>query len=182
MRSVPLRLIPLLAVLAAAPVAAQSGEPNYPGRRALVLNLCPTIELAGFSYSNGYTEGGTRFRQNLTWKNTGSQPVVAFEVAILKYDAFNERLIGSRWTVTGHNSADWSPLPPGESGEDGTISYGSEEVFTAVAYVRTARLADGTIWRANELNVLQRLKALSTGIPDFGDVQPDSIPGRKRTP
>jgi hypothetical protein len=153
---------------------------NYPDRRALILNTCPSIELSDFSYVNQYdlNARSTRFHQNLTWKNIGTQPVIAFEVVILKYDAFNQRLIGTRWTVTGKNSADWRPLAPGSTDQDGTIGYGDEEVYTAIAYVRTARFADGTVWHADEADILARLRSLKTGIPDFGSTRPDSMPRR----
>jgi hypothetical protein len=44
----------------------------------------------------------------MKWKNVADQPIVAFEIVILKYDPFDRRLIGGRWTVTGRNSADWT--------------------------------------------------------------------------
>src|ERR1043166_3180251 len=125
---------------------AIAADQNFPSRKALIVNTCPHVELSDFAYRNYYADRSTRFAQDLKWKNIGSQPLTAFEVVILKYDPFNRRLIGSRWTVTGKNSADWSPLQPGEASADGTRSYGDEEVFTAIAYVRAARLEDGTIW------------------------------------
>jgi hypothetical protein len=66
------------------------------------------------------------FCQKLSWKNIGKQPVVAFEISILKYDPFDEPLIGSRWVVNGKDSADWQPLAPGKSGQDETRSSGYE--------------------------------------------------------
>jgi len=100
-----------------------------------MINNCPFVELSNFSFENRYADRATRFYQNLSWRNIGSQPLVAFEIVILKYDPFNRRLIGSPWTVTGKNSADWRPLALGESNRDGTTGYGDEEVFTAIAYV-----------------------------------------------
>jgi len=146
---------------------------DYPDAKALVLNNCPFIELSDFHFGNAPLATPAGFQQNLKWKNTASQPIVAFEVVILKYDAFDGRLLGSKWTVTGTNSADWRPLPPGASNGDGTRSYGTEEVFTAIAYVRIARLQDGSIWRANEATVRTALHSIAPGIKDFGDVKPD---------
>jgi hypothetical protein len=181
--TLPKQLI-LVASLWGSALMAQAGNDNYPDRRAFVINTCPSIELSNFAYNNqyDYDARGTRFHQNLTWKNVGTQPIVAFEIVVLKYDAFNQRLIGSRWTVSGKNSADWRPLAPGAVDHDGTLSYGDEEVYTAVAYVRSARMADGTVWRASPADVLQRLRALNAGIPDFGSTQPDSAPERRRSP
>lgn len=166
------------ALASALPAVALSGG-DFPSRKALVLNSCPFVELSAFSFSNVYESRATRFSQNLSWKNVGNQPIVAFESVILKYDAFDRRLIGTRWTVTGRDSADWTPLAPGESKSDGTIGYGAEEVLTGIAYVRAARLADGTIWRVNEVDLMAQLGKLGTGIKDFGDVKPDPDPKPK---
>src|SRR4030095_8301920 len=120
-------------------------------RKAFVVNTCPFVELSKFSFGNyDSDQGGTRFRQDLTWKNVGLQPLVAFEIVVLKYDAFDRRLVGTRWTVTGHNSVDWTSLDVGQEAQDGTIGYSDEEVLTAVAYVRAARLSDGTVWTVND--------------------------------
>lgn len=154
------------------PAAAQ-GQ-NFPNRKAVILNTCPYIELSNFSFGNQYADRGTRFEMGLSWKNVGSQALVAFEVVVLKYDAFDQRVIGTRWTVTGKNSNNWTPLAVGDSGAGDTIGYGTEEVFTAIAYVRAARLADGTIWWANEVEVMNSLRKVAPGIKDFGSVKPDS--------
>ena len=157
---------------------------NFPNARAYVVNVCPSILLSNFSYLNQSDARGAseKFHQNLSWKNIGSQPLVAFEVVILKYDAFNRRMAATSWTVTGHNSANWRPLTAGTTDGDSTLSDGYEEVFTAVAYVRAARHVDGTVWRVNESDVLRGLRALNTGITDFGDVRPDSLPSHRRLP
>jgi hypothetical protein len=167
-----------LAVLicAVAPSLVAQGNTNFPGRRALIVNNCPHVKLSGFNYRNAYESGSMRFQQDLTWTNAGAQAIVALEVVILKYDPFDRRLIGTKWTVTGKDSADWRPLQPGQSGTDGTRGYGDEEVFTAIAYVRNARLADGTIWKANDTDLIAQLRALDTGIREFGDVKPDPKP------
>jgi hypothetical protein len=159
-------------LLLASAVQAEIIE-NFPNRQALIVNNCPHVELSGFTYGNQTGSSGTRFNERLAWKNSGTQPLVAFEVVVLKYDAFNRRMLGSRWTVTGKNSADWRPLVPGDSGSDGTSSFGSEEVLTAIAYVRAARLADGTIWTANDAELVKELHRVAPGIRDFGDTKPD---------
>lgn len=170
LRSVFIALSSLFSVF---PVHAYDQSYNFKDRKAVVLNTCPHLELSGLSFGNNYADRGRRFEQHLSWKNVGEQPIVAFEIVVLKYDAFDQREVGSRWVVTGKNSADWSPLEPGESDSDGTIGYGSEEVFTAIAYVRSARLADGTIWRVNDAKLNNDLRAVAPGIKDFGSVKPD---------
>ena len=156
--------------------ATFAGDPNYPDRRAVIVNTCPHVELSGFTFGNRYADRRTRFEQSLSWKNVGTQSLSALEIVVLKYDAFDQRLIGSRWTVTGKNSADWTPLAPGETGSDGTIGFGTEEVFTAIAYVRSARLADATVWRVNEAQLTTDLKKVAPGIKDFGSTKPDPKP------
>ena len=167
----------LLAVFAfgSGAVMAQQVD-NFPDKKAIVVNNSPHVELSGFDFRNRETAGRRRFEQNMRWKNISSQPLAAFEIVILKYDAFDQRLTGTRWTVTGRDSANWSHLPPGEGAGDGTLGFGSEEVMTAIAYVRAARLADGTVWRANEAELMQKLKQLAPGIKDYGSVKPDAKP------
>ena len=155
------------------PAAADS---NFPDRKAIILNNSPHVELSNFSFGNRYEDRRTRFEQRLSWKNVGTQPITAFEVVVLKYDAFDNRVIGSRWTVTGKNSADWNSLAPGESSSDGTLSIGTEEVYTAIAYVRAARLADGTVWRANEAELASSIRKNAPGIKDVGSMRPDPKP------
>lgn len=48
--------------------------------------------------------------------------------------------------------------------------------MTAVAYVRAVRLADGTVWRANEAELLQKLRQVAPGIKEYGSVRPDAKP------
>jgi hypothetical protein len=157
-----------------APVHAQSIDSNYSDRRALIVNIAPQVELSGFSFQNTYKDRRTRFETSMRWKNLASQSIIAFEIVTLKYDAFNRRLIGERWTVTGNNSATWAPLQPGASSGDGTIGLGEELVFTAVAYVRSVRLADGTVWEVNPSQLLAELKKSVPGFKDFGRLEPDT--------
>lgn len=154
-------------------VSAQSFESNFPDRRAFIVNSAPQVELSGFGYENAYRDRRTRFQTSMKWKNVGNQPITAFEIVILKYDAFNRRLVGERWTVTGQNSANWTPLQPGASSADGTIGFGEEHVFTAIAYVRAVRLADGTVWEVNPTQLLTDLRKAVPGFKDFGRLEPD---------
>jgi hypothetical protein len=147
---------------------------NYPGRKALIVNNCPYVELRNFSFVNQYERSTYRFVQNMTWKNVGSKSLVAFEIVILRYDAFNERINGLRWTVTGINSGNWMPLEPGYTGSDTTFSLSTEEVFTSIAYVRAVRLEDGTIWRANVKELLEKLREAAPDIEQFGELNPDT--------
>lgn len=164
----------------AAPAWAQ--DENYPNRRAILVNTCPFIQLENFQFRNASDGRSTRFIKEMRWSNTGAQPIVAFEIVVLKYDAFDQRLRGTRWTVTGTNSADWRPLGPGGIGGDATRAYGAEEVMTAIAYVRQAKLADGTVWRVAESDLLRQLQEAAPGIKDFGSIRPDPAAAPKTAP
>lgn len=146
---------------------------NFPGAQAHILNECPHVELSDFSFKNAYDDRRRdyRFQQNLSWKNVGKADLIAFEIVLVKYDAFNRHMRSSRWSVTGKNSADWNPLKPGESSSDGTIGYGMEEVYTGFAYVSAARLSDGTVWRADSTKIQAKIKAALPGLREVGDIE-----------
>lgn len=166
-------IIVLVFVGVLARCVAVAQDSNFPGRKPIIVNTCPFVELSGFSFQNKYADRRNRFETNMSWKNIGTQPLTAFEIVILKYDAFDRRLVGERWTVTGVNSADWRPLQPGAQSADGTIGLGEEEVFTAIAYVRAARLADNTVWAVSDSQLITELRKVIPGIKDFGDLKPD---------
>lgn len=171
-----------LLLVAAAHTPTLAIDQNFPARRALIVNSCPHVELSDFTFRNFYADRATRFAQDLKWKNIGTQPLVAFEIVILKYDPFDRRLIGSRWVITGKNSADWSPLEPGETNADGTRSYGDEEVFTAIAYVRAARLQDGTVWHVDPATLADQLKKVAPDLKQYGSLEPDPEPPKAQQP
>lgn len=157
----------------AVPAVLSFAQQNFQDSRAIIVNVSPHIELSGFSFQNTSRDRRDRFEQGMSWKNTGTQPVVATEIIVLKYDPFDQREIGTRIVVEGKNSVDWSPLQPGEQSRDGTIEIGHESTFTAVAYVRAVRLADGTVWRVNENELAAKLRQVVPGIKDFGSLKAD---------
>jgi len=170
------KLLPVtFLVLSAAVASAQTydDDANYPTRRALVANVCPAIKIDKFTYGNKYADRVTRFNTDYEWSNPGDKDVVSFELVILKFDPFNRSLIASRTILPGHNSATYKPLKPGEKDADGTRSVGSEDVFTAVAYVRSVRFADGTVWQAALADVLKSIKTQLPDIVDPGPLSPD---------
>ena len=90
------------------------GTWNFPDRKAIVLDICPHVKITSFKFENTI-EGRVSSSMNLfnyQWKNVSPSPVLAFEVVTLKYDPFDEPMIGSRTLVAGKNSADYSPLLP----------------------------------------------------------------------
>lgn len=171
----PLAWALYILVLSTATAAAQTyNSNNFADRQALIVNASPYVELSNFNFGNVDARNyRSEFRQNLQWRNIGQQPIVSFEVVIVKYDPFGRNLIGTRWLVNGHDSANWAPLPAGKSAGDGTISHGEEDVFTAVAYVRHVRLADGTIWAADVPAVSKKILELAPNIREVGNISPE---------
>ena len=172
-----MKMMSLVAALATAYAVTAGAAENYPDRKAHTINICPHVEITSFSYANEERSRGrgsdTRFVTNYSWKSTAQQPIIALEIVMLKYDAFDERLIGSRFIVQGTDSANWSPLPPGKTSSDGSIGFRDEDVFTAIAYVRRVRLSDGTVWRVDENKLLQELRKVAPGIRNPGSLAPD---------
>ncbi|MGY8905090.1 MAG: hypothetical protein ACKVIH_11140 [Burkholderiales bacterium] len=174
-----------LAAVIATFVSVAGAAQNYEDRKAYTVNLSPHVEITNFSFANADRDRGrglsteTRFMAHYSWKSTSQQPIIALEIVMLKYDAFDERLIGSRFIVQGTNSVNWSPLQPGQSSSDGSISFRDEDVFTGIAYVRRVRLSDGTVWRVDESKLLQELKKVAPSIRNLGNLAPDEKPPAK---
>lgn len=148
---------------------------NFPDRKAIILDISPHVKITSFSFENTL-EGrvsSSRHSFKYEWKNASSQPVLAFELVTLKYDPFDEPMTGSRTLVAGKNSADFTPLQPGETSGDGTIGYGHIHVLTAIAYVRAVRFTDGTLWRADPTIVSAEVKKLAPRIKDVGPLVPE---------
>lgn len=167
-------------VVFATSAAAQTD--NFPDRKPYQLDVCPYVQISDFWFGNLLDSSGLvrwRFREKATWKNIGTQPITAFEIVVLKYDAFNQREIGDQWIVTGHDSAHWEPLKPGETASDAIIGLRDEKTFTAIAYVRHVRLADGTVWAADPQKVRDAIKKVAPFLREPGDVAPDPVENRK---
>jgi len=143
---------------------------NFPNRKALIVNNCPHVQLSNYWYENRYEKSIYRFVQDMAWANTSGQAIIAFDIVILKYNAFNERINGVRWTVTGNNSHDWKPLEPGYKESDSISSLTTEEVFTGIAYVRAVRLSNGTVWRADMKELKEKLANTAPDIAAFGEL------------
>lgn len=173
-----MKMMSVVGALAIAYTVTAGAAQNYPDRKAHTINLCPHVEITSFSYANeersrGRGPSDTRFVANYAWKSTAQQPIVSLEIVMLKYDAFDERLIGSRFIVQGISSVNWSPLQPGQASSDGSIGFRDEDVFTGIAYVRRVRLSDGTVWRVDETKLLQELRKVAPGIKNPGSLAPD---------
>jgi hypothetical protein len=162
-------------VLIFAALASGQNKWNFPDRKAIVLDISPHVKITSFAFENTIEGRAVSFRHSFTyqWKNAGTQPVLAFELVTLKYDPFDEPMPGSRTLVAGKNSADFTPLQPGETSGDGTSGYGHSHVLTAISYVRAVRFTDGTLWRADPSVVAAEVKNSAPRIKDAGPLVPD---------
>jgi hypothetical protein len=169
--------IALVAMLLAFSVEAlsQSAPFNFKSRKAIELNQSPYIELSNFLFFNEYDDRARRIRlkTHVSWKNISKSPIIAFEIVLVRYDAFNRHMSTRRWTVTGRDSGNWEPLQPDQIGGDAALGLGgAEDVFTQIAYVRQVRLEDGTIWQADPNKIAAAVKAaVPGGVREIGDLE-----------
>lgn len=154
--------------------ARLSAEPNFGDRRALIVAECPFVELGGFGFRNLSGGEGWFFEQALAWRNTSPQAVVAVEVVILKFDAYNRRQAAVAWSLTGHGGNDWTPLGAGESSRDATRALGQDDTYAEIAWVRRVRLQDGTVWEANDAEVLRDAHRAAPDIRDLGELRSEA--------
>jgi hypothetical protein len=162
------------------PAAGQNfaAKQNYPDRKAVIVNnATPSLTLSEFNFTNEFRDRSTKSITNLKWSNTGEKAISAFEVVILYYDPFNRPMTqGGRWLIPGHDSANWTPLNPGESASDGTVGYTDSDAYTAIAYVRAIRFSDGTVWTSNQSQIEQRIKLELPQLREIGTLDPGPKP------
>ncbi len=145
---------------------------NFPTRRAMIANVCPHLKLSDFSFEN-YADGRlSRNKAMFAWENIGDKEIIAFEIVILKFDPFNNSMLGARGILPGHGSINFTPLKPGEKDSDGFLGTGSEAVYTAYAYVRSIRFADNTVWNASLPDLVASVKKQTPDILDPGPLVP----------
>ena len=152
---------------------------NFANRKAHIVNLAPGLEITKYTFCN--TDGArfqSQFVEDLAWKNTGSLPIVTYEVVTIKYDAFNRRLIGSKLTFGGISSASWTPLEPGMSSADGLLDHGTSYVLTGIAYINAVRYADGRVWTSDPAKLIEAVRRVLSDFKDVGELTPDT-PQRK---
>lgn len=166
-------LVGLLFAAAAATAHAQDKPMNFAGKRALIMDVSPYVEITSFSWQRRYAGNrGVRLEENFSYRNKSDKAVVALEIVILKYDAFNRNLVGARGTIPGVDSANYTALRPGQTGSDGFGGHDEDSLFTSLIYVRHVRLQDGSVWRADLNKVRSELKRLVPDITDPGEVDP----------
>lgn len=162
-------LVIALIVLVSAIAHAQY---SYPTRRALVADVCPDLKITSFSFDDVYERSSNRFKTSYAWRNQGEKDIIAFEFVVVRFDPFNDSLIGFRSVMPGHNSATYKPLKKGEEDADGSSSFSSSKTYTAFAYIRSIRYSDNTVWRAATEDVIAAIKKQAPDILDPGSVDP----------
>lgn len=106
---------------------------------AALSNKCPYIKLTDCVFSPAPGDAGFKFQYR--YQIIGRTPVVAFELAVRKYDTFKAPLPPQFVLVPRRASA----LAPGTLGS-GTFLCKDRDIDTATVYVRRVRLGNGTIW------------------------------------
>jgi len=156
-------LIALALSMAAAPESAAqlfTTSRNFSDRQAITVNnLSNVLEITRFEFGN--RTGGTSLHPaiELTVINRASQPIVYYEIGLVRFDPINRRIIappqftarvGLAATIMNNNT--WRPLPAGQTS---SLGEGHEPVgslvttYTAIAYVQAVRLQDGTVFRTD---------------------------------
>lgn len=164
----------LLGVSSQVALGQSNSKMNFSDRKAYVINNSPFLELSNFKFSNQFRDHRYVLITDLSWKNVGTVPITAFEIVLAYYDPFNRSIrAGGRWLVPGTNSANYAPLAPGASSSDGTIGFRTEDAYTGFAFVRAARLQDGTVWMFKEKSVEAEIKKRLPQIKDFANINPE---------
>lgn len=159
-----------------------AADMNFSGARSIEINECPHVDLSGFTGTNSYDDRrrSYNYKMNLAWQNKSAKSIVAMEINVARYDAFNRHVTTRRWTITGHDSANWSALKPGEGANDGTIGYSTEDHYTSFAYVTAIRFDDNTVWRYDSNKVAARIKAELPGLKEIGNLDGErQVPEKK---
>jgi hypothetical protein len=64
-------------------------------------------------------------------------------------------------------------VPSGQSSSDSFYGYGHTDTFTAIAYIRSARLADGSIWRVDDAQLKAAIKKALPTLQEYGPLAPE---------
>lgn len=181
-RAIVTSLVLLCAATGAASAQNYAAKMNFEGRQAVIIdNASAYLTLSDFKFENSFRNSSIRLTTNLSWTNRSTQPIIAFEVVILRYDPFNRPIPGGgTWLITGKNSGDWGALLPDASSSDGLIGFDDEPVMTSVVYVRAIRFEDGTVWMANTNEVTKLIQTKLPQLRELGDVSPKAQPPKQQ--
>ena len=119
------------------------------------------------SYSAAYNAGGRYTTEGINHSvsvfNAGDEDVVAYQIRFVSFDAFNEDM----GRPLGGVSVDTVPvggLAKGTWTHRAYAAFAFEKYGTGVAYVSKARLADGTVWTADQNFVLRELQKIKSDL------------------
>lgn len=130
-------------------VIAQSGAPLEITKYKAAFDP----ETKSTAYSRGHLD---RILHELTYKNISSKEIVALQIGMSSFNAFNGFMGSfSGWStqrigVGVETTGSWDQSP--------YAAFTFRGYGTGVAYVKAVRFADGTIWRANLAEVLVELQ------------------------
>lgn len=106
------------------------------------------------------TEG---IKHSVTVTNGGSQGVAAFGIGFFAFDAFNDNM-GRPLTGIDMDSVGVGEESSGAWVQRVSAPFTFQKYGTGVAYVRSARLADGSVWEADLEFVLQELQKIESDL------------------
>lgn len=140
---------------------------STPAQAEDIIIAIPDAPLELTWFQTGYTpdartpdNGAIAFRAQV--KNHTGQAVLAHSIGFFAFDAFNELLTGmtgvSMHTVAenGDETGYWT--------DDPRDAYRFEKYGTGVAVVTKARLADGTVWKADPAFVLEEMRKIEASL------------------
>lgn len=110
-------------------------------------------EVRAGTYTRGQPD---QILHSMTCKNVADKDIVAVQIGFASFDAFNE-LMGrfnglalQRINIGKAQAVNWEQRP--------YAAFAFEGYGTGVAFVNAVRFADGTIWRANQAELLLELQ------------------------
>lgn len=124
---------------------------------------------ATYQEDSRYSNEGVR--HSVTLKNNGTQAVVAYGVGFFAFDAFN-RSMGRPLTGIDMDTVSVGAEGGGTWNQRPSAAFTFKSYGTGVAYLRQARLADGTIWHADMEYVLRELQGIENGL-SMDDIVPE---------
>jgi|SaaInl5LU_22_DNA_1037371.scaffolds.fasta_scaffold27240_3 hypothetical protein len=102
-------------------------------------------------------------KHEVVLKNVSEQNVNAYRVTFQSFDAFNEHMgrgLGGISIETINSESDSS----GTWVQSPYAVFTFEKYGTGVAYVSSVRLADGSVWKANQEFILKEMKKISSDL------------------
>lgn len=134
---------------------------NYPDRQAITINnLSDVVSISNFSFGNRFN---TTVDRPIPWvlfdlTNRTDQPIVYLQVVLLRWNPVNEPIEAERTLISFRGpdlvekTEPWSTLARGvtlEARVPSPADAAATDTFTGILFVRSVRLQDGTVFRAD---------------------------------